>query len=60
MFPTSDADSAYAPPAVLTVTALNQQVARLLERTFPLTWIGGEISNFTRASFGPLVFHAQG
>ncbi len=56
MFPTSDADSAYAPPAVLSVTALNQQVARLLERTFPLTWIGGEISNFTRAASGHWYF----
>lgn len=47
------------PPAaapVLTVTALNQQVARLLERSFPLTWIGGEISNFTRASSGHCYF----
>jgi exodeoxyribonuclease VII large subunit len=41
---------------VLTVTALNQQVARLLERTFPLTWIGGEISNFTRAASGHWYF----
>jgi exodeoxyribonuclease VII large subunit len=56
MFPTSDADSVYTPPAVLSVTALNQQVARLLERTFPLTWIGGEISNFTRAASGHWYF----
>ncbi|MFL6672372.1 MAG: exodeoxyribonuclease VII large subunit [Massilia sp.] len=52
----SDADSAYAAAPVLTVTALNQQVARLLERSFPLTWIGGEISNFTRASSGHWYF----
>lgn len=51
-----DADSAYAAPPVLTVTALNQQVARLLERSFPLVWIGGEISNFTRASSGHWYF----
>jgi exodeoxyribonuclease VII large subunit len=43
-------------PAVLTVTALNQAVARLLERSFPLTWIGGEVSNFTRASSGHWYF----
>ena len=49
-------DPVYAPPPVLTVTALNAQVARLLERTFPLTWIGGEISNFTRASSGHWYF----
>jgi exodeoxyribonuclease VII large subunit len=54
--PTDTADSAYAAPQVLTVTALNQQVARLLERTFPLVWIGGEISNFTRAASGHWYF----
>ncbi len=51
-----DPDSRYAAPPVLTVTALNQQVARLLERSFPLTWIGGEISNFTRAGSGHWYF----
>lgn len=50
------ADPAYATPAVLSVTALNQQVARLLERSFPLVWIGGEISNFTRAASGHWYF----
>jgi exodeoxyribonuclease VII large subunit len=52
----TDADPAYTAPPVLTVTALNQQVARLLERSFPLVWIGGEISNFTRASSGHWYF----
>lgn len=56
MFSNDDADPAYAAPPVLTVTALNQQVARLLERTFPLIWIGGEISNFTRAASGHWYF----
>ncbi|HEV7816680.1 MAG TPA: exodeoxyribonuclease VII large subunit [Janthinobacterium sp.] len=49
-------DSGYAPPPVLSVTALNQAVARLLERSFPLTWIAGEISNFTRAGSGHWYF----
>jgi len=52
----TDPDSAYTPPPVLSVTALNGQVARLLERSFPLVWIGGEISNFTRASSGHWYF----
>jgi exodeoxyribonuclease VII large subunit len=52
----SDADPAYTAPPVMTVTSLNQQVARLLERSFPLVWIGGEISNFTRASSGHWYF----
>ncbi len=53
---THDADPSFAAPPVLTVSALNAQVARLLERTFPLTWIGGEISNFTRAGSGHWYF----
>jgi exodeoxyribonuclease VII large subunit len=56
MFSNDDADPAYAAPSVLTVTALNQQVARLLERSFPLVWIGGEMSNFTRAASGHWYF----
>ncbi len=32
-------DSSYNAPPVLTVSALNAQVARLLERSFPLTWM---------------------
>ena len=43
-------------PAVLTVSALNQSVARLLERSFPLAWVSGEISNFTRAASGHWYF----
>ncbi|MCE3265078.1 MAG: exodeoxyribonuclease large subunit [Pseudoduganella sp.] len=41
---------------VISVSALNQAVARLLERSFPLQWISGEISNFTRASSGHWYF----
>lgn len=41
---------------VLTVSGLNQAVARLLERSFPLTWVSGEISNFTRAASGHWYF----
>ena len=43
-------------PPILTVSALNQRVANLLERTFPLMWIAGEISNFTRAASGHWYF----
>ena len=52
----SDDAIGYSAPPVLSVTALNAQVARLLERSFPLTWIGGEISNFTRATSGHWYF----
>ncbi|OWW18664.1 exodeoxyribonuclease VII large subunit [Noviherbaspirillum denitrificans] len=43
-------------PSVLTVSALNQAVARMLERSFPLAWISGEISNFTKAASGHWYF----
>ncbi len=56
MNPSTPPDSSFAAPPVMTVTALNQAVARLLERAFPLTWIAGEISNFTRASSGHWYF----
>ncbi|WP_338758359.1 exodeoxyribonuclease VII large subunit [Massilia sp. METH4] len=49
-------DSAPGQNAVITVSALNQAVSRLLERSFPLTWIAGEISNFTRAASGHWYF----
>jgi len=51
-------DEPAAPPAapVISVSALNQAVARLLERSFPLSWISGEVSNFTRASSGHWYF----
>ena len=51
-----DTDPSLSSTPVLTVSALNAQVARLLERSFPLTWISGEISNFTRASSGHWYF----
>ncbi|MRW92993.1 exodeoxyribonuclease VII large subunit [Duganella sp. FT80W] len=41
---------------VISVSALNQAVGRLLERSFPLQWISGEISNFTRAASGHWYF----
>jgi exodeoxyribonuclease VII large subunit len=43
-------------PQVLTVTELNQSVALLLERSIPLCWIAGEVSNFTRAASGHWYF----
>jgi exodeoxyribonuclease VII large subunit len=51
-----DVGEATSSSSVLTVTALNQNVARLLERSFPLAWVSGEISNFTRAASGHWYF----
>lgn len=41
---------------LLTVSALNRAVSASLERQFPLLWVGGEVSNFTRAASGHWYF----
>ncbi len=41
---------------VLTVSGLTAQIRSLLEGEFPSVWVGGEISNFTRASSGHIYF----
>ncbi|MGH8743175.1 MAG: exodeoxyribonuclease VII large subunit [Burkholderiales bacterium] len=43
-------------PAVISVTELNRRARDLLERGFPLLWVAGEISNFTRAASGHCYF----
>ncbi|MFZ6849546.1 exodeoxyribonuclease VII large subunit [Undibacterium sp. RuRC25W] len=48
--------NALSTPAVMTVSALNNAVSQLLERNIPLTWVAGEISNFTRAASGHWYF----
>jgi len=53
-------ESSLAAPSgagsAVTVSALNQAVAKMLERNFPLAWVSGEISNFTRAASGHWYF----
>jgi len=49
-------DTPFTRPQIISVTELNQTVARLLERSIPLCWICGEVSNFTRASSGHWYF----
>ncbi|HYF60939.1 MAG TPA: exodeoxyribonuclease VII large subunit, partial [Burkholderiaceae bacterium] len=41
---------------IVTVGQLNRAVAGLLERSFPLLWVAGEISNLTRAASGHWYF----
>lgn len=48
--------NAMSEPAVLSVSALNKAVSQTLERTFPLIWVSGEVSNFTRAASGHWYF----
>lgn len=43
-------------PAILSVSALNRMARDVLERSFPLFWISGEISNLTRAASGHWYF----
>lgn len=47
----------FAPrPSVISVSELNRSARELLEQGFPLTWVAGEISNFTRAASGHYYF----
>jgi len=48
-------DSA-APQKILSVTELNRLAREVLQSSFPLFWISGEISNFTRAASGHWYF----
>jgi exodeoxyribonuclease VII large subunit len=38
------------------VSVLNRAIATMLERSFPLVWVAGEVSNFTRAASGHWYF----
>jgi len=56
MKPSAAIPNAESMLPVLPVSALNQAVARVLERNFPLAWVSGEVSNFTRAASGHWYF----
>jgi exodeoxyribonuclease VII large subunit len=43
-------------PPVLSVSELNRHAKAVLEQTFPLSWVAGEISNLTRATSGHWYF----
>ena len=49
-------DEPFNRQAVLSVTELNRSVRELLEASIPLLWVGGEISNLTRAASGHWYF----
>jgi exodeoxyribonuclease VII large subunit len=46
----SETGDLFRPRTVLSVAELNLQVRQQIERNFPLLWVGGEISNFVRAT----------
>jgi exodeoxyribonuclease VII large subunit len=55
--PNQTANDPEAPrTTVLTVSALVRSARDVLERRFPLAWVRGEISNFTRAASGHCYF----
>jgi exodeoxyribonuclease VII large subunit len=56
MNPSDSLSLPQSAPTAISVSDLNQAVAKMLERNFPLTWVSGEISNFTRAASGHWYF----
>nr|WKF57103.1 Exodeoxyribonuclease 7 large subunit [Paraburkholderia busanensis] len=58
MNPESPFSSSAAPggEVVVPVSALNRSIGSMLERSFPLVWVAGEVSNFTRAASGHWYF----
>jgi exodeoxyribonuclease VII large subunit len=51
-----DHDQPVPANPVLSVSSLNRLVRDCLESAFPLTWVGGEISNLTFAASGHVYF----
>jgi exodeoxyribonuclease VII large subunit len=54
--PFAAARGAPSGDGVIPVSALNRAIGSMLERSFPLLWIAGEVSNFTRAASGHWYF----
>jgi len=52
----SDDEPSVPANPVLSVSGLNRLVRDCLEAAFPLTWVGGEISNLTLAASGHVYF----
>lgn len=44
------------PTKIITVSELNRMARNVLEQSFPLFWVSGEVSNFTRATSGHWYF----
>jgi exodeoxyribonuclease VII large subunit len=54
--PASVSPALASPQHILTVSELNRLAAEVLTQTFPLFWVAGEVSNFTRAASGHWYF----
>ncbi len=46
----------FSPQKILSVSELNRLAREVLEQSFPLFWVSGEVSNFTRAASGHWYF----
>ena len=46
----------FSPKKILSVSELNRLAREVLEQSFPLFWVSGEVSNFTRAASGHWYF----
>ncbi len=53
---TSSEKNLGASQKILSVSELNRLAREVLEHTFPLFWVSGEVSNFTRAASGHWYF----
>ena len=54
--PPSPGDPLTPVPSPISVGELNRHARRILEQSFPLAWISGEISNLTQATSGHVYF----
>ncbi len=48
--------ASFEADAAVPVSVLNRAIGTMLERSFPLVWVAGEVSNFTRAASGHWYF----
>ena len=48
--------AAFEADVAVPVSVLNRAIGTMLERSFPLVWVAGEVSNFTRAASGHWYF----
>ncbi|BBU28277.1 exodeoxyribonuclease 7 large subunit [Burkholderia sp. THE68] len=53
---TPDSLPSQSGDAVIPVSVLNRAISSMLEQSFPLVWVSGEVSNFTRAASGHWYF----
>lgn len=51
-----DSKDSLNTPHIMSVSELNRLARNVLEQSFPLFWVSGEISNFTRAASGHWYF----